>query len=80
MFRFKHFGGVSKVKFIFSLLVSTGNDGDELSYKEPDELLQNPIRLEITFFFSMNSPSNILFLPSIAPWHHHYFAYVEMIS
>ena len=51
MFRLKHFGGVSKVKSMFSLLVSTGNHGDELSCKEPDELLQNPIRFEITLFF-----------------------------
>ena len=55
VFRFKHFGGVSKVKFMFSLPVSTGSHGDELSCKEPDELLQNLIRFEIA-----------LFLPSIA--------------
>ena len=51
MFRFKHFGGVYKVKSMFSLPVSTGNHGDELSCKEPDELLQNPVRFEITLFF-----------------------------
>ena len=66
MFRLKHFGVVSKVKSIFSLLVSTGNHGDELSCKEPDELLQNPIRFEITLFFSKNNPSDIPFLPSLA--------------
>ena len=39
VFRFNLFGGVSKVKSMFSLLVSTGNHGDELSCKEDDELL-----------------------------------------
>lgn len=42
MFRFKHFEGVSKVKSMFLLLVSTGNHDDELSCKEPDKLLQDP--------------------------------------
>ena len=51
MFRFKHFGGVYKVKSMLLLPVSTGNHGDELSCKEPDELLQNPVRFEITLFF-----------------------------
>ena len=41
---------------MFSLLVSTSNHGDELSCKERDELLQNPIRFEITLFFSLSSP------------------------
>ena len=45
MFKFTHFQGVSKVKSMFSLLVSTANHGDELSCKEPDQLLQNPIFL-----------------------------------
>ena len=41
---------------MFSLLVSTGNYGDELSCKEPDDFLQNPIRFEIISFFSLSSP------------------------
>ena len=40
LFRFKRFGGVLKVKSMFSLLVSTGSHGDELCCKEPDELLK----------------------------------------
>ena len=50
MFRFKDLGGVSKVKSMFSLLVSTGNHCDELTCKEPDEILQNLIWFEITLF------------------------------
>ena len=56
MFRSKHFGGVYKVKPMFSLPVSTGNHGDELSCKEPDQLLRNPLRFEITLIFSLSSP------------------------
>ena len=39
---------------MLSLLLSAGNHDDEFSYKEPDELLQNPIRFEI--FFPTSSP------------------------
>ena len=74
----KHFGGISKVKSIFSLLVSAGNHGDELSCEESDELLQDPISFEVTSFFFHDSPSNIIFLSSVALWHHHCFPYVEM--
>ena len=49
----KHFGGISKVKYIFLLLVSAGNHGDELSCEESDELLQDPISFEATLFLSM---------------------------
>ena len=49
----KHFGGISKVKSIFSLLVSAGNHCDGLSCEESDELLQDPISFEVTLFFSM---------------------------
>ena len=49
----KHFGGISKVKSIFLLLVSAGNHGDELSCEESDELLQDPISFEATLFLSM---------------------------
>ena len=51
MFRFKDFGGVIKVKSMFSQLLSIGNHGHELSCTELDELLQNPIRFEVTLFF-----------------------------
>ena len=50
VFRFKDFGDVSKVKSMFSLLVSTGNHCGELTCKEPDEILQNLIWFEITLF------------------------------
>ena len=76
--RFKHFGGVSKVKSMFSLLVSTGNYGNELSCRDPDELLQNPRRFEIILFFSMSSAFRHSVLLSTALCHHHYFACVEM--
>ena len=49
----KHFGGISKVKSIFFLLVSAGNHCDELSCEESDELLQDPISFEVTLFLSM---------------------------